>query len=151
MDLTNFKMLDKIVLIGLASDTIVTATSVPSQHAILDNHFPDFPILPGTFLLEVMAQSAGYLLMKKINFNQLAILVKSGPCKFSSMVKTNTQLRCEASVINFDQSFGLIDTRLFDGENVVSRCELRMKLIPFPSEQAKHFIMNNFEGLYLDR
>jgi 3-hydroxyacyl-[acyl-carrier-protein] dehydratase len=150
MNLSSFKMLDTIIEMSADNKVALTATTVPNAHPILNNHFPGSPILPGIFILEYMAQSAGYTIMAHNQFAELAILAKSGGCKFSAKVLPGEKLFCRVDIINHGRGFALVSTQVYTEEKPVSSSELRMKLLEFPNKETRDFVVNSFNDLSRD-
>ena len=74
---------------------IVTIKQVSIAEEYLGDHFPDFPILPGVLMLEVMVQSASKLLARN---NQRLVLGEVRAVKYGAMVRPGDSLRVEITV-----------------------------------------------------
>jgi len=147
MNIEHFKMLDQITGISIDNDTLVSRIDVQETSTIFDFHFPDNPIMPGVLLIEIMAQSAGYLAMAKLNFNSLAILAKVSHCKFASFVSPGDALVCEVTILSSGNGFTANKARIFRDDTVVATAEFRMKTLEFPNVKAKQVLVDNFKLL----
>ena len=73
--------------------------AVSYESEVLHDHFPEYPVLPGTFLVESMAQLSGFLIEMSCNTeNQVrrAMLVKIEEAKFYSMAEPGDVISLEA-------------------------------------------------------
>src|SRR5438128_283307 len=63
MRLEYFQLIDRIVDLDLAQQTIRTEARVPTASTIFEGHFPSYPLMPGVLLIEAMAQTSGWLVI----------------------------------------------------------------------------------------
>ena len=71
MRLEYFQLIDRIVELELANQTIRTQARVPTVSTIFEGHFPGFPLMPGVLLIEAMAQTSGWLLIAITRFTRM--------------------------------------------------------------------------------
>lgn len=68
---------------------------------VLHDHFPDYPILPGAFVIEAMAQLGGFLLEMSLNSPALirrALLAQIDKAKFYRPAEPGDQLLLNAQI-----------------------------------------------------
>ncbi len=58
----------------------------------LGEHFPGNPVLPGVFLLEALAQTAGVLLWKSANERRMAVMASIERARFVSFARPGDRL-----------------------------------------------------------
>jgi 3-hydroxymyristoyl/3-hydroxydecanoyl-(acyl carrier protein) dehydratase len=63
-----------------------------------DAHFPGNPVLPGVYLLEGLAQTAGVLIHRSIESRLLAVLVSIERARFLAFARPGDQVRLEAEL-----------------------------------------------------
>src|SRR5436305_12782413 len=63
MNLEHFQLIDRIVDLDLAQQTIRTEARVPTASTIFEGHFPGYRLMPGVLLIEAMAQTSGSLVI----------------------------------------------------------------------------------------
>lgn len=151
MDIELFKIVDEIINISSDEGVIVTASTIPFNAKIFDYHFPDLPILPGVFLIELMAQSAGHLIMASTGFSKMAVLVKISSCKFNSFIHPGERVICTVQSYKKDQGFVLIRSAVESDGKMVCSAEICMKIVDFPSENARLTLVDSFENMFLQK
>ena len=64
----------------------------------LHDHFPGYPVMPASLMIEGMAQTAGILIGEARGFKEKVILAKIRSVKFEGMARPGQQLRYEAAI-----------------------------------------------------
>lgn len=64
----------------------------------LHDHFPGFPIMPHSLMIEGMAQTAGILVGEARDFSEKVILAKVRRAEFFGLVRPGETIRYEATV-----------------------------------------------------
>jgi len=107
----------------------------------LHDHFPGFPVMPASLMIEGMAQTAGILVGHARGFREKVILAKIKKAKVDDLARPGDQLRYEATIEPLadagaatvgkiycnGQPFGMVD--LF-----FSHIDQNMKGLKFPDE-----------------
>lgn len=70
--------------------------SLAEEH--LHDHFPGYPVMPASLIVEGMAQTAGILVGEAGGFREKVILAKVKRAKFYREVRPGDQLRHEAAI-----------------------------------------------------
>src|SRR5499433_1496269 len=99
MRLEYFQLIDRIVDLNLAEQTIRTEARVPTTSTIFEGHFPGFPLMPGALLIEAMAQTAGWLVIGVTKFTRMPFLVAVKEAKFRNFVEPGTVLSLSAKLV----------------------------------------------------
>lgn len=88
-----FCLLDRIV--SLEPDVEITAVkSVSLAEEYLADHFPEFPVLPGVFMLEAATQAAVWLVRISENYaHSMIVLQEARSVKFTDFVTPGNSLR----------------------------------------------------------
>ena len=81
-----FWLLDRII--SFEPDTELTAVkNVSLAEEYLADHFPEFPVLPGVFMLEVATQAAAWLVRLSENFtHSIVVLHEARSVKYADFV-----------------------------------------------------------------
>jgi 3-hydroxyacyl-[acyl-carrier-protein] dehydratase len=88
-----FCLLDRIC--SLQPDAEITAVkNVSLAEEFLADHFPEFPVLPGVFMLEAATQAAVWLVRLSENYaHSIIVLQEARSVKFTDFVSPGHQLR----------------------------------------------------------
>ncbi|MEC8494565.1 MAG: 3-hydroxyacyl-ACP dehydratase FabZ, partial [Planctomycetota bacterium] len=74
--------------------------NVTINEPFFQGHFPELPLMPGVLQLEAMAQLAGMLLLRKLEFSgKLAVLWSLDKVKLRGGVTPGDQLRLEVETV----------------------------------------------------
>jgi 3-hydroxyacyl-[acyl-carrier-protein] dehydratase len=76
----------------------VAVKNVTMAEDHLHDHFPAFPVMPATLMIEGMAQTAGILVGHARNFSEKVILAKVKQAVFHQLVRPGQQLRYDARI-----------------------------------------------------
>lgn len=112
----HFCLVDAIV--ERSAERVVTIKQVSAAEEYLQDHFPDFPVLPGVMMLEAMVQ-AGRVLLEARGFPGASRMVLGGvrALKYGRFVRPGEALRVEVAVAK-DLGDGTIELK---GEGRVVR------------------------------
>src|SRR5438477_10803032 len=95
--------------------------SLAEEH--LHDHFPGFPVMPASLMIEGMAQTAGILVGAARNFQEKVILAKIGKARFERLVRPGEQLVYAAKIVHVTEQGaaieGTITSRTSGGEVAV--------------------------------
>jgi len=119
-----FLMVDRILRIE-GENKIVGLKNVSANEPYFQGHFPDYPIMPGVLQLEALAQTAGMLLLRKLEHTgKVALMVSMDGVKLRLAVKPGDQLILEAETLRLRSRLAVVKTRgTVNGETA---CEAEM-------------------------
>jgi 3-hydroxyacyl-[acyl-carrier-protein] dehydratase len=107
----------------------------------LHDHFPDFPIMPHSLLIEGMAQTAGILVGEARGFAEKVILAKVKRAVFHTLVRPGDQIRFEAEIERLDDAAAMTvgrirrdDVLVGDVDLVFSHIDQNLSGLDFPEE-----------------
>ena len=107
----------------------------------LHDHFPGYPVMPATLLIEGMAQTAGILVGEANDFTEKVILAKVKRAVFHRIVTPGQQVRHEATIEHMSDSAAMTTGRIVcDGELVgevdivFSHIDQNISGLEFPEE-----------------
>ena len=132
MDLDYFQLIDRIVDLDIAKQTIVVEAQVPQQHTIFEGHFPGFPIMPGVLLTEAMAQSSGWLLLGVLKFERMPFLAIVKEAKMRGFVSPGQLVTIDAKVEHEGSGFAVTKAKGRVGKDLKCSAEITFGLAPFP-------------------
>lgn len=95
-----YYMIDKVTEL-IPGEKVRGVKAVSYDSEVLHDHFPEYPVLPGTFLVESMAQLSGFLIEMSCNTRdqvRRALLIKIDEAKFYSMAEPGDCIELEAKM-----------------------------------------------------
>ena len=87
--------------------TAIKNVSLAEDH--LFDHFPGFPIMPASLMIEGMAQTAGILVGAARNFEEKVILAKINRATFDRIVQPGETLVYSARIVNVNETGASIE------------------------------------------
>jgi 3-hydroxyacyl-[acyl-carrier-protein] dehydratase len=90
----------------------------------LHDHLPGFPVMPGSLMLEGMAQTGGILLGQVHNFEHVVILAKVPKITFHSWATPGDTLIYTADLLEARDEGGMVACRAEVGERLVAEAEI---------------------------
>src|SRR5262247_3382503 len=109
MRIEYFQLIDRIVDLDLAGQTIRTEARVPTASTIFEGHFPGYPLMPGVLLIEAMAQTSGWLVIGVTKFTRMPFLVAVKEAKFRNFVEPGTVLSLSAKLVHEGSGFAVTE------------------------------------------
>ena len=119
--------------------TAIKNVSLAEDH--LHDHFPAYPVMPASLMVEGMAQTAGILVGEARQFQEKVILAKVKKARFEREVRPGEQIRYEARVEQVSDAAASTTGKVFaDNESigevdiVFSHIDNNMSGLEFPAE-----------------
>lgn len=119
--------------------TAVKNVSLAEDH--LHDHFPAYPVMPASLMVEGMAQTAGILVGEARGFAEKVILAKVKRARFEREVRPGSQIRYEAVIEQIAPEAASTTGRVFvDGQPlgevdiVFSHIDNNLSGLNFPEE-----------------
>ncbi len=119
--------------------TAIKNVSLAEEH--LHDHFPAYPVMPASLIVEGMAQTAGILVGEARDFKEKVILAKVKRARFEAEVRPGQQLRYEARIEQVSpEAASTTGTVFADGEKlgeidiVFSHIDNNLSGLSFPEE-----------------
>jgi 3-hydroxyacyl-[acyl-carrier-protein] dehydratase len=94
--------LDRITLLepGVRA---VGVRSVALSDDVFTEHFPGNPVLPGVYLVEGLAQTAGLLLWESSQHARIAVMVSIDRARFTSFARPGDSVRLAVDIDSYDE------------------------------------------------
>jgi 3-hydroxyacyl-[acyl-carrier-protein] dehydratase len=150
MRLEYFQLIDRIEAIDSAAGTIAARSQVPQQSSVFEGHFPGYPILPGVLLVECMAQTAGYLVLARVNFQRMPFLAQIESAKLRHFVEPGTMLSIEAQLEHLGSGYAVTKASVKSESAALAEAEIRFRCLPFASPAMREQLLAHARGLGLD-
>lgn len=100
----------------------VKNVSLSEEH--LHDHFPGFPVMPGSLMIEGMAQTGGILLGQTHGFKHMVILAKVPKMTFHSWAMPGDQLVYSAELVEAREEGGMVNVNAKCGDRLVAEGEI---------------------------
>jgi len=99
-----FVQIDKIARLDPGKSITAVKTLLESEEYLQD-HFPEFPVMPGVLMLEALYQTSAWLVRVSEDFaNSMVILQETRSVKYSGFVAPDDTLTLTANIIKQDDS-----------------------------------------------
>lgn len=141
MKLEYFQMIDRVVEMDLTARHIEMDAFVPMESPIFEGHFPDHPILPGTLMIEAMAQTLGFLTLNILDWARVPLLTGVNKAKIRRFIEPGTPLRITADLVQDGQGYAVGTARIEHDGKRVANAELTYVVTPFPSDVMKQALL----------
>ncbi|NIP58843.1 MAG: 3-hydroxyacyl-[acyl-carrier-protein] dehydratase FabZ [Gemmatimonadetes bacterium] len=117
------------------------------------DHFPGNPVFPGVYLLEGMAQTAGALLGKHSDWEELALMVSIDRARFSSFARPGDVVEYSVEVEERTGDLATVMARATVSERKVAQARITFRVLPLEEmvpplygEQWRHTLSLLFES-----
>ena len=91
-----FVLLDRFV--EVTDDRAVALKTFSDDEDFLEDHFPGFPVIPGTLLAEAMGQTGGWLIARREGFRRWPLLTMIDSVKLRRFVRPGEEIRLETVI-----------------------------------------------------
>lgn len=91
--------------------SVVAVKNVSLSEVFLVKHLSHGIIMSHTFVIEAVAQAAGWLITASLDFKKRALLVALGTLKFNGVVRPGDQLILEVEIESLQEEAGMITGR----------------------------------------
>ena len=110
---------------------IVGLKNVSINEPFFVGHFPGAPVMPGVMILEALAQTGGYLLLREVPEREKKLLYFAGieKARFRRPVRPGDQLRLEVDVVAWRNTVCKMKGKAFVGEEVAAEATLLCKMV----------------------
>jgi 3-hydroxyacyl-[acyl-carrier-protein] dehydratase len=137
MRLEYFRLIDRILEFDPVGRTIQAEAIVPTQSTIFEGHFPGHPLMPGVLLLEIMAQTSGWMIIGLTGFTRMPFLAAFKEAKLRTFVTPGQSLTARAELLHEGSGFAKTKAEIqVDGKRVCN-AEITFRVVEFPSPQFR--------------
>jgi len=137
MRIEYFQLIDRIVELDLAGQTIRSEARVPTASTIFEGHFPGLPLMPGVLLIEAMAQTSGWLVIALTRFTRMPFFAALKEAKLRSFVTPGQALSLTAKLLHEGSGFAVTQADIrCDGKRICN-AEITFRLVEFPNPEFR--------------
>ncbi len=102
----------------------VAVKNVTLAEDFLGDHFPGYPIMPASLMIEGMAQTAGILVGEVKGFRENVILAKIRSAKLAEIAVPGDQVRYEARIENLEDAAAATTGTVFVNDRDIGHVNL---------------------------
>ena len=108
------------------SARVVALKNVTANESFFQGHFPGYPVMPGVFIVEAMAQAGCVMMLSGVEEPQNKVPFFAGidRCKFRRPVVPGDQLRLELEVLQQRNASCKLQGRAMVGEELAAEAEI---------------------------
>ncbi|WP_073071528.1 3-hydroxyacyl-ACP dehydratase FabZ [Thermosipho atlanticus] len=114
-------LVDRVIEKG--EDYIIAEKEIKIDNPIFKSHFPDYPIYPGVYIIEGLAQAAGLLLLKG---NEIPLFLGIDSARFKAEVRPDCILRYEVKLKERKGVIVFVDAKAYVGKKLVTKSQLML-------------------------
>ena len=126
-----FVMIDRILEVT-SDDELVALKNVTINEPYFQGHYPGRPVMPGVLQIEAVAQAAGILLLRRLDYGDstIAFFMSADKVKFRQAVEPGDALRIRAKITKIrGNKIATATAECKVGNKVVSNAELMFMLV----------------------
>jgi len=98
--------------------------TLPKMNRCFKGHFPGYPIYPGVYIIEGLAQTAGVLLLENVERNSIPIFIGIDEARFKKEVRPNCELTYEVKVLDKKGPIVIVDGKAKVDGQLVAKAKL---------------------------
>lgn len=114
-------LVDRVIEKG--DDYIIAEKDIASDNPVFKGHFPNYPIYPGVYIIEGMAQASGLMLLKG---NEIPLFLGIDNARFKAEVKPDCVLRYEIKLKEKKQNIVFVEAKAYVDKKLVAKAQLML-------------------------
>ncbi len=126
-----------------SGERAVAVKNVTLAEEHLHDHFPGFPVMPESLMIEAMAQTSGILVGEAKKFEEKVILAKVKKAVFFDYVKPGDTIEVDARIESITSEAASTSGRITLGERLIAEIDLMFSHID-QNLAGKEFPEENF-------
>ncbi|MGC9795972.1 3-hydroxyacyl-ACP dehydratase FabZ [Fervidobacterium riparium] len=107
-------------------DYIIAKKYITANEPVLKGHFPDYPIYPGVYIIEGLAQSAGLLLLKPDLSNTVPLFLGIDEARFKKEVRPECELVYNVKLLEQKGPITFVEGKALVNGQIVAKARLML-------------------------
>jgi len=140
MNIEYFQLVDRIESLDPERGLVPCAATVPKSSTIFEGHFPGHPLMPGTLLIEAMAQTSGDMQLARFQFDRMPFLIQVGRARIRTFVEPGDELTVKGVLEHDGSGYAVTKGEILRGEERIADAELRFRTMAFPTESLRDIV-----------
>lgn len=129
-----FSLVDRIVRVSLTDQSIEAESTIAPDNPIFEGHFPEQPVYPGVFQIEMMGQAglclAAFVLHETTNLLALksikGLFTKVHHAGFQGQILPGDSLTILVQMLEYDEYLGIVAAQILKDNKIVSHAILEV-------------------------
>ena len=132
-----FLFIDKVV--SLEKNRIIAIKNIKQDEFFFEGHFVDFPLMPGTLVVEGLGQAGSILIRKRIENPESKdiLLYKIKEFSFKKPLFPGNKIRYEVNLIFLDEKRAVIKGKVIENEDIAVEGSLILAIVDKKNFRAK--------------
>ena len=122
-------MVDRILSLD-PGKSIVASKTMPESEELFRDHFPEFPVIPGVLLTEMMAQAGGRCLFAGDPERGYPVLIRIKEAVFRSWAEPGQEIQLHAEVVTSAAAYASVQCHAEVGGKKICKADLSYSLLP---------------------
>lgn len=115
-------LVDEVLEIG--EDYVVAKKYIKKDEPVLKGHFPDYPIYPGVYIIEGLAQAAGIMLLRNNTEKVVPLFLGIDEARFKKEVRPECELIYNVKLVEKKGPIAIIDAKAYVDNQLVAKAKL---------------------------
>lgn len=114
-------------VLEIQNDRILAKKIISEEEPVLKGHFPEYPIYPGVYIIEGLAQAAGILLLREITGSGkkvVPLFLGIDDARFKREVRPPCELFYDVKIIESKMGIFIVEGKAYVNSNLVAKAKL---------------------------
>lgn len=122
--------------------------AVTMSEDYFEDHFPNFPVVPGALILEAFEQGGFLSVAASLDFLRMVRMVSIRDAKFKRFALPGDLLKLEFEVKSIGQEEAVLLAKAAVGENEIARAELIFKIFETKVSDSARNVLFRLKSLF---
>lgn len=130
-------------VLEIQDDRILAKKIISEEEPVLKGHFPEYPIYPGVYIIEGLAQTAGILLLRETALSGkkvVPLFLGIDEARFKREVRPPCELLYDVKLLESKMGVFIVEAKAYVNNNLVAKAKLVLgsKLASEETEGARN-------------